>query len=125
MPFRMWPRSLVKTSLALCVAFQTAAESPSTALTNVPTPAAMVMGLAKWDVCFYGSCMVVSSYCLSLSAIQPPHWSPNGTLAMLSGPAIPANASWTLLRIQMWTLRQDVAAGAALTIVEPCSVLFF
>jgi hypothetical protein len=26
------------------------------------------------------------------------------TLAALSGPATPANASWTLLMIQMWTL---------------------
>lgn len=33
--------------LSICVAFHTAAECPAQALTNMPTPAAMVMGPAK------------------------------------------------------------------------------
>lgn len=50
MRIRMRPSGLVELSFfqpSPLVAYHTAAEMPSAALTKLPTPAAMVMGLAK------------------------------------------------------------------------------
>lgn len=69
------------------VAVQTAAECPAQALTNMPTPAAMVMGPARHHCCFYGSCMVIFPSNLSFGATPTSHRSSIGTLAMLSGSA--------------------------------------